>query len=110
MVSRATVAAPVRPSQTVDVPGLGEVVVQAVTLTQRLDFEGRVSKARDAGGGVNSMVCDLLSITVMADDGLSLWSAAEWDAFGAAHPAAVLELFNAAWRVGGFDRSAAEKN
>ena len=52
----------------------------------------------------------LLALCVLDADSLPLWTQDQWQAFGARHPAQAVELFNAAWRLSGFDEAAQAKN
>lgn len=55
------------------------------------------------------MVPLMLSMAVMLDDGLPVFSAAEWAAYGARHPEECTTLFQAAVRLSGQDPDAEKK-
>jgi hypothetical protein len=57
----------------------------------------------------NSHVADLLTETVFAEDGITLYSAHEWEAFGNLHPEEMVGLYKVARRLSGLDEEAAEK-
>lgn len=105
---------PTLPKQTVQVDALGgEVIVRALRLRERLHMQQRV-RARaasvDAGQMIEEMVPDLLALAVVNDVGAPIYTAEQWDEFGASHQDTVLELFNTAMRLSGYDSEADRKN
>lgn len=124
MLQRADVRAPVLPKETVDVPALGgEVVVCGLLLSDRLalsalqaDLATPPEGASEADAeqaqrraGAQIVFHTLARCVVLADD-KPLYSPAEWDHFGAAHPEAVLGLYRKARALSGQDEAQNEKN
>lgn len=88
-----------RPKTVVVIEGLGEVIVQALSLSERLSLFTRL-RADDAKTTADTMVevPEILSRTVVDPDGKPLMSVAEWQDFGAtdAGMLACMKLHNAA--------------
>lgn len=104
ILKKANIAAPTLPKQTVDVPELGgEVVVRGLLLKDRLALFA------DADAG-QAQVSKLLAATVVDADNEPVYTAAQWEEFGAAHFAASLRLFDVSRKLSGLDAEAAEKN
>jgi hypothetical protein len=121
LLQRADVRAPVLPKETVPVPALGgDVVVRGLLLSQRLAlhaYNARQSQPQpgetDADARARAgaqLVAHTLAQCVCAADDQPLYTTAEWEAFGSAHPAAALDLFYLARRLNGMDDEATEKN
>lgn len=103
VINKANVPPPVLPKQVVDVPELGgEVIVRGLLLSDRVRI---MNKARD--GGV--MVTDLLACTVVDADGQPVYSAKEWEEFGASNFNRSLELFKVSRSLSGLDAEVNEK-
>lgn len=119
-IQRKEVAAVALPQETVDVPAIGgTVLVRGMTLPQLLHFratgrraaepqpgEDAAAAAERAGG---ELVPQLLAVCVVLDDGLPVYSAAEWAAFGSQHPGPTLELWERAIALSGADLDAEKK-
>ena len=132
VVTRETVAEqPDLQRETVPVPSLGgEVIVTELSLSDRLDFEQVLredfdpqaeatgvspagQKPRGKGASrrsVHAMVPQLLAITVLDAQDRPLFTAKEWQAFGARNRDAAIELFNVAMRLSGFNGDDSAKN
>lgn len=117
VVTKAGIASPVLPKQSVEVEPLGgEVVVRGLLLVELLGVQQRIATLHQAAGGgdhaasVSEIVPDVLALCVLDADGVSLFSRAEWQIFGGQHQAAALNLFNVAWRLSGMDRAGTAKN
>lgn len=108
------------PAEEVTVPGLpGPVLVRGLDMPQMLQFSAARTRletpqpgeteadARERASG--HLVPLLLSLCVVLDDGLPVFSAAQWSAFGARHPEDVITLFNVAVRLGGQDADGEKK-
>lgn len=119
-LQRAALPAVELPVEEVTVAGLpGSVLVRGLDMPQLLAFGAarrRISEPRegetpeqaaDRAGG--ELVPLLLSMCVVLDDGLPVYSAAQWAAFGARHADSAITLFNAAVRLGGQDVEAEKK-
>ena len=125
VITRASVAAPTLPKETVEVEALGgDVVVRGLLLTERMALEQRIVSAAKAAreaaaaapgqpqndAGINAALPMLLTCCVLDADGQQLWSEAEWQIFGGKHPMQAVALFNVAWRLAGLDQAANAKN
>lgn len=125
VITRASVAAPTLPKETVEVEALGgDVVVRGLLLTERMTLEQRIVSAAKAAreaaaaspgqpqndAGVNAALPMLLASCVLDADGKQLWTEAEWQIFGGRHPLQAVALFNVAWRLAGLDQAANVKN
>lgn len=106
---------PPLPRQAVAVPALGgEVIVQGLLLSQRLALhalradlatpqpgENEPQAAARAGAAI---VPRMLAMSVVDPEGKPLWSADQWEQFGAVHPGPALDLFDHAMRLSGAAR------
>lgn len=121
LLQRAAVRAPALPKEAVPVDALGgDVVVTGLLLSQRLALHALNARlaeplpgedpaaARTRAGA--QLVAHTLAQCVVLDDGQPLYTAAEWEAFGAAHPGPALDLFDKARALNGMDAGAAAKN
>lgn len=107
LLNKSQIASPVLPRETVDVPALGgEVVVRGLLFSERLALFARVDK----DGKAFAEIPELLALTVLDGEGAAVFTAAEWEAFGAQHMEALLGLFAVAKRLSGLDAEAAAKN
>lgn len=102
VVNRANVPPPTPPAETVEVEGLGEVIVQGLLLRDRLSLTGLDADASVKAG-------ELLARCVVDAERQPLWTAAEWDAFGARNFRACVQLINVASRLSGLTADDAEK-
>lgn len=102
---RSEIARPLLPMEAVDVPEIGgEVIVRGLMLSDRLELG---VKFRDAGF---RQMPEMLARCVVAADQQPVYTADEWEAFGALHFDTVLKLADLAQRLSGFDRGAAGKS
>ncbi len=120
-LQRNQIESPVLPKEAVPVDALGgEVIVRAMLLSERLELSAINAAAAKPQAGETEvqararagsrLVADTLARCVLLADGEPMWSAAEWDAFGATEPGAVLHLFNVARRLSGQDEPELQKN
>ena len=115
VIKRGEVAAPVLPKETIEAPALGgEVVVRGLLLSERLAIQKRITtlskQQADGAGDVHAILPVLLAICVLDADGFPVFDHDQWQAFGASHASQAIALFNAAWRLSGFDVEAEAKN
>ena len=121
LIERSQVKAPSLPRETVAVPALGgDVIVRGLLLSERMQLSSlnaqlaepapgeTEAQARSRAGG--HLVSFTLARSVELADGKPLYTQQEWDAFGADHPEAALDLFKRARVLGGQDREEAAKN
>ena len=121
LIERSQVKAPSLPRETVAVQALGgDVIVRGLLLSERMQLSGlnahlsqpepgeSEEQARSRAGG--HLVSFTLARAVELADGQPLYTQPQWDAFGAEHPEAVLDLFQRARVLGGQDQAAAAKN
>ncbi|HWO99202.1 MAG TPA: hypothetical protein VNL74_01040 [Methylococcus sp.] len=102
LLKRSQIDRPVRKREAMDCPELcGEVVVQALLLRDKIEF-------LQEGSGAGH-VSRLLAATVVDADGEPLFTADEWEVFGADHIEAVNRLFEVAARLSGLSLEHAEK-
>ncbi len=107
LLKKSQIAPPVLPKETVDVPELGgEVVVRGLLFSERLALFARV----DEKGKAFADIPQLLAQTVIDGDGEPVFTAEQWEAFGASHMEALLRVFAVARRLSGLDAEAAAKN
>lgn len=122
LISRADVPEPAElRREIVDVPALGgEVAVIELALIERLEFEsmrvGPGAEKKDEGSkpgikrrGDRLLVPQLLALSVVDADDEPIFDVKQWQAFGARNRNATVELFNAAFRLNGFDDAAEKK-
>ena len=106
-IKRSDLALPETPRETVAVPALGgDVIVRGLLLGERLALFANLRQAASTYGHVSTV----LAATVIDDDGLPLFSAAEWEVFGGSHFSQVLDIFLVAQRLSGLDAEVIEKN
>lgn len=93
-IKRVNVAPPSPPMETVELEGVGEVIVRGLMLRDRLAL-------MSTGGEAIDKVAPMLAATVVDDDRQPLWTAEQWEAFGARNFDACLRLFDVAQRLSG---------
>jgi hypothetical protein len=121
LIERNQVKAPSLPRETVAVPALGgDVIVRGLLLSERMQLSSLNAElaepapgetepqARSRAGG--HVVAFTLARAVELADGKPLFSHEQWDAFGAEHPEAAIDLFDRARFLGGQNPEAAAKN
>jgi len=108
-ISRNQIKPPVLPKEAVPVAALGgEVIVRGMLLGERLTI---MSAAREEGGAVAyAHVCQVLAMCVLAEDGKPVYTAEEWEQFGARHMVEALELFTKCQSLSGLDGEAVKKS
>lgn len=107
LLKKAQVASPVLPKETVEVAELGgDVVVRGLLFSERLAIYAGAGE----DGRTFAQIPVLLAQTVIDADGVAIYSADEWEQFGARHMDALLRLFAVAKRLSGLDAEAAAKN
>ncbi len=104
MIERSKVEPPRLPEEEVAVPAFDDTV-----LVRGLGFTRAMHYALNIKPNDGQYVAPLLAETVFAGDGDPLFTAAEWEAFGAKHTTDVLELYKAARRLSGLDAEETEK-
>lgn len=108
------------PREEIDAPELGgSVIVQGMDMAQVLRFSsarrrlcapmGDESPEQAAERASGELLAMALADCVLADDGLPVYSAAEWAAFGAQHPERVAALWDVSKRLSGQDSDAEKK-
>lgn len=103
VVRRSNIAAPTAPAETVEVEGIGEVIVRGLLLRDRLRM------AIEDPDKPYANVSRMLAASVVDADHVELWTAEQWEAFGAAHWTECLKLWAIARRLSGMDGEEAEK-
>lgn len=99
LIQRDEVPAPVLPEETVAVAELGgEVIVRGLLLKDRLTLITQSGETQDF-----SRVAKVLAITVFDGALRPLWDAGQWEAWGAGHTRAALDLFRVAMRLSGLN-------
>ncbi len=112
VIARDSIRPQALPSEEHDVPELGgSVVVRGMDMAQMLAFTAmrrRLTTPRDDETGTQAaerasgeLLAQMLHSCVLADDGLPVYSAAQWAAFGATHPDRVVALWDVATRLSG---------
>jgi hypothetical protein len=120
MVARSAAPLVELPSETVTVEPLGgDVLVCGFDMPQLLRFmaaKRRLSEKLDGENqdqaeerAVAEVVPFALHLLVLADDGLPLYTEAQWRIWGARNGAAALELFAVAMRLSGNDKDTEKK-
>lgn len=102
-LKKSDIKKPVLPKEAVQVDELGgEVIVRGLLLRQRLELFG--NKQAEARIG------QMLAATVIDAEGLPVFTADEWEEFGAVHFDACLKLFTVAQRLSGMALEVERKN
>ena len=106
MIKKSATSAPAIPEETVKVPELGgEVLVRGLLLKDRL--------AIALAEGYERMAAMLAACVFAKDDAgatVPLWTADEWERFGAVHYEAALKLWDVTRKLADLDGEAAAKN
>lgn len=106
LLKRSEVVAPMLPEQAVEVPELGgEVAVRGLLLAERLELLDGAAEAQRF-----DRVARVLACAVRDAAGEPLFTASQWEAFGARHFAAALKLFQEAMRLSGLGAEAEPGN
>lgn len=94
--------APAMDSQVVPAPELGgDVMVRGMTLSQRLSLNSSTE--------VTKNIPRALSYCVLAEDGLPVYTEAEWETVGSGNMALCIRLFNLASQLSALTESDVEK-
>lgn len=119
-IQRGQVAPVALPTEAVDVPPIGGIVlVRGLDMPQTMAFSaarrratqpvGTEDQAQAAERAAGELVPLLLSMSVVLDDGLPVYSLAEWQAFGGRHPGDMLRLWERAIALSGQNPEAEKK-
>lgn len=103
-------AAPTLRKEAVTTTALGEVVVCALRLSQRLAISRGVRELDGKAGGADMFCARLLAASVIGKDGKPLFNEDEWDIFGSQHVADTDALIAVAMRLSGFDQAEAKND
>lgn len=104
VIERGSLPSPLPPAETVQCEELGgEVVVRG------LDLRGHLQWSLDNREDRFGQVSRLLSLCVFAADQKPLWTAEQWEAWGARNRSAAFDLFSHCRRLSGLDEAEAEK-
>jgi hypothetical protein len=106
-LKRDQIKPPALPREAVMVEELGgEVIVRGLLLRERLALFAGASE----GAAEYKHVCEVLAVSVLAGDDKPVYTADEWEAFGARHLAAAISLFSHVQRLSGLDIEASKKS
>lgn len=104
VIRKAQVPAVGAPSEEVTVEPLGgEVVVHGLGLSDRLRMSAWT-------GPRFGQMCEALAAAVRDADGVPIYTAQEWEAFGGQHMADAIRLWQVIERLSSLDEAQAEKN
>ena len=85
-VSRKDLEKPSRPKTVVEIEGLGELIVQALGLSDRLAMLDRIGAIGEGESASRSAIAveipEVLHRAVVDPDGKSIWSVQEWQDYG----------------------------
>lgn len=97
VLNKANIARPIPPKVVVDCPELGgEVIVRGLLLSDRV----RILTAASQGA---LSISELLAASVIDAESEPIFDVGEWEAFGAQHFNATLNLFGEAKKLSGLD-------
>lgn len=95
VLTRGAVPEPMPPMETVAVDALGgEVIVKALLLSERLELQTNESP-------VAKRVATVLGLCVLMADKQPMWSAEQWESWGAAHYEEAMRIFEVVHRLSG---------
>lgn len=98
---------PVLPKEAVQVDELGgEVIVRGLLLRERVEIFHKESGAT----AWSARVSQILAATVIDADGKPIYTADEWEEFGAVHFSACARLLGVANRLSGLEVEETQKN
>lgn len=104
LLKKADIARPVLPTRAVPVAALGgSVMVRGLLFSERMALFAVEAQAI-------TQVPRLLALTVHDADGAPVFSVDEWEAFGAAHPQEIFEVFEVAMELSGLKAEAVKKS
>lgn len=120
VVARGALPNPELPRELVQVDGLGEVLVQGMGFGEGIRYSECLKRLREPQAGETDqerddrmrgeMVPLLLSMCVLADDDLPLYTRKQWAAWAYRNPGASIELYGVAMRLSGTDADAEKKS
>lgn len=97
VLSKVNIARPLPPKEVVDVPELGgEIIVRGLMLSDRVRILGAASRGA-------MPISELLASAVVDVDLEPIFTADEWEAFGAQHFVATIKLFKKAKELSGLE-------
>lgn len=104
-LKKADIKPPVLPKEAVQVDELGgEVIVRGLLLRERVQL------FQSGGGEWSARVSQMLAATVIDADGAPIYTAQQWEEFGAQHFDACARLLAVANRLSGLSTEDARKN
>ena len=121
IIDRSALTTPSVPREAVFLAPLGgDVIVRGLMLSEMIELAslkariaapvGTETEAEALARASGAMVAEQLHRCVVLADFKPVYTAAEWDSFGAMHPADVLALYSVVRRLNGEDAGANEKN
>lgn len=110
-VKKSAVQIPTLPEEVVAVPELGgDVLVRGLGLAARMSLSQEFKATSGPASRNFGHLAPLLAASVLDADDEPLFTAAEWEAFGAKHYVAAMGLWDIAWRLSDLDGKEAAKN
>lgn len=95
VLSRGSIAEPLPPMETIAIDALGgEVIVKALLLSERLELQTSDAPAA-------KRVATVLGLCVLMADKQPMWTADQWEAWGASHYEEAMTLFEVVHRLSG---------
>lgn len=102
-MKKSQIKAPELPAKTVDVPELGgEVVVKGMLLKERIEYAREFAKEKPDDPDRFDHIAELLARSVRDEDGECIFTAAEWELFGASNYLAAMRIWSVAQDMCGF--------
>lgn len=103
VLNKDNIARPTPPKEVLDVPELGgEIIVRGLLLSERV----RIFNAASTG---SLGISDLLACAIIDAQNEPVFSVDEWEAFGAQHFVATVNLFKKAKELSGLDAEVNQK-
>jgi hypothetical protein len=111
VINKQSVKAPLPPEpRVVAVPELGgEVIVRPLGLSNRLAMHADVRAMNGNGQAAFAHIAALLAHAVVDEHFAPIFTAEEWEAWGADNMGPAMMLWDAAFEVSGLDKEDAEK-
>lgn len=103
-INSNSIAPPTLAKRTVDVPGIGEVIVRGGLGSEKIALYDR---ARD--GNLTDHMAALLACACINPDGSQFWTSEQWDIWTGQHLTDAVGLYSVARELWGMDAEAAEK-
>lgn len=102
-MKKSQIKAPALPAKEIDVPELGGVVVvRGLLLKERIEYARMYAKDNPTDPDRFDHIAELLARTVRDEDGVFIFTVAEWETFGAAHYRAAIRIWSLAQDLCGF--------